>query len=184
MPGGALAPGPAPGRAGGPSGQPEEQMVTFQLEVIGPGAQARPAPFVGSLRVGLGNFTKSQQHPQPPLLCRVPSAGLPPGRLGARARTRGRRPARGECFRAHAAPPGSRRAPVRPPCATLKTASKRRRCSNDSCCTLARPGLSPWARARGRRGAARRARRRAPRSCRRRSSMRSPTCSPAALSTT
>jgi len=47
LPGGALAPGPAPGRAGGPSGQPEQQMVTFQLEVIGPGAQARPAPIAG-----------------------------------------------------------------------------------------------------------------------------------------
>jgi len=92
-----------------------------------------------------------------PCCAGCPAPAAPPGRLGARARTRGRRPARGECFRAHAAPPGSRRAPVRPPCATLKTASKRRRCSKTAAARSRVLAWSPWARARGRCGAARRA---------------------------
>ncbi len=184
LPGGALAPGPAPGRAGGPSGQPEEQMVTFQLEVIGPGAQARPASFVGSLRVGLGNFTKITAAPA--------AAPAVPGAQRRPPRPAGWAPARGPA--AGALPAGSASARTqRPPAAAGRRSARRAPPSRPppSGADAARQLLharASWpghpGRARAADAAPRGARRRAPRSCRRRSSMRSPTCSPAARLTT
>ena len=140
------------------------------------------------LRIGLRKSPNDCCVLQPRRRAVYSSAGppcLPGGRAGRpRSDPRAAPCPRGALPRARSAPRGSHRAPVCPPRAALRTASAQCRRSRTAAARSRVPARSPWARARGRRGAPRPARRRAPRSCRRRSSTRSPTCSPAARSTT